>query len=184
MERGPGEVCPLVLRLPGRRPVHQPRAALACSHPGGHHMKVTCPGEGCPLQEYVLVWNKSLQMQRLPQPLSHSARGQNSLWAKSVFCLRSQQALVQVELAKVSSDMEVLDFQAHPGRSQFSAVVGLSLLLLPVGGPSLTKGHLHSFSPDPHHQVLLMLHTSLPSAMSQRQLSPFPASGDDMSLPG
>lgn len=79
-----------------------------------------------------------------------------------VFCLRSPQALVQ-ELAKVSSDMEVLDFQAHPGRSQFSAVVGLrSRSPAASRGPSLTLWATCIPSHRIHHQVLLMLHT-LPS---------------------
>ena len=45
-------------------------------------MMVTCPGRAALFEGCVLVWNKLLQMHWLQQPLSHSARGQNSLWAK------------------------------------------------------------------------------------------------------
>lgn len=67
-----------------------------------------------------------------------------------VFCLRSQQVLVQ-ELAKVGFDMEVLDFQAHPGRSQFLAVVGLRSPFPAASWGTLSDlmGHPHSFSSNP-----------------------------------
>lgn len=82
------------------------------------------------LLKYVLVWNKSLQMQRLPAIISWY-QGSELLWAKSG--LLFEVSGLGPELAKVSSDMEVLDFQAHPGRSQFSAVVKSDLPLLLMG---------------------------------------------------
>lgn len=79
-------------------------------------------------------------MEWLQQPLCRSFTGQNSLQANLGVCSRSQKALVQA-LARVGSNMEALDFQAHRQKPILcSCRSEAPISLLPAGVPSLLLG--------------------------------------------
>lgn len=175
----PGEVHARVLRLTllQRQVPAQGRSSSPAPGCAGVTWRPPALDSAAILVGRLLVCNKWAQMEWLQQPLCHSFTGQNSLQANLGVCSRSQKALVQA-LARVGSNMEALDFQAHRQKPILcSCRSEAPISLLPAGVPSLLLGATcipsHVAVVTSAFESFWCFKLSFPSAMSQRKDSPF-----------